>query len=338
MRKLKIVQIGIRHEHALGKFKTIKKMADQFDLAGIVDEKDFSTSAHFLIGNTKSFEGYKGERFITLEEALNMKDLDAALIEVPNLDLVPVGMMFAERGIPIHLDKPCGEDLPLYKKLLDLVETRHIPFQMGYVFRYNQAVRFAVDAVRSGLLGNIFEVQAGMSHNYGKEEYQQYLAAFKGGIMFNLGCHLIDFIVEMLGRPERIVPFMKSAEAGDPSFNNCLSVFEYPHALAYVNICSKDTLARRRLRIGGTRGSLEFCPMERDDGRGIDVSLKLKQDVGPYKKGEQTVGFPPENDRYAAQLFNFSQMIQGEATDPFTRAHDYLVHEMTLAASGYFKM
>ena len=63
--------------------------------------------------HTKSFEGYRGERFMTLEEALNMKDLDAALIEVPNLDLVPVGMMFAERGIPIHLDKPCGDPRPM---------------------------------------------------------------------------------------------------------------------------------------------------------------------------------------------------------------------------------
>ena len=59
MRKLKIVQVGIRHEHALGKFQTVKKMADHFDLVGIVDEKDFATSAHFLIGNTKSFEGYR---------------------------------------------------------------------------------------------------------------------------------------------------------------------------------------------------------------------------------------------------------------------------------------
>ena len=338
MRKLKIVQVGIRHEHAIGKFRTVKKMPDCFELAGIVDEKDFATSASFLLGKTKYFEDYRDENFITLDEALNMKDLDAVLIEVPNLDLVPVGMMFAERGIPLHLDKPCGEDLPLYKKLLDLVEARHIPFQMGYVFRYNRAVRFAVEAVRSGLLGSVFEIQAGMSHNYGKEEYQQYLAAFKGGIMFNLGCHLIDFIMEMMGRPDRIVPFMKSAEEGDPSFNNCLSVFEYPHALAYINICSKDCLARRRLRIGGTLGSLEFCPMERTDGRGIDVSLKLKQDSGPYKKGEQIVGFPPENDRYEMQLLNFSQIIQGEAEDPFTRAHDYLVHEMTLAAAGYFKI
>ena len=33
-----------------------------------------------------------------------------------------------------------------------------------------------------------------------------------------------------------------------------------------------------------------------------------------------------------------SQIIQGEAAAPFTRAHDYLVHEITLAASGYFKI
>lgn len=335
MRKLKVVQIGIRHEHANGKFKTLKSLPDDFELAGMVDEKEFAGTPTYLSPADATFELYKNENFITPDDVFAMRDLDAALIEVPNLDLVPVAMRFAERGIPIHVDKPCGEDLGAYKRLLDLAESKKLPFQMGYVFRNNPAIRFAIDAVKSGMLGHVFMVETNMNHAYGGEAYQQYLTTFKGGVMFNLGCHLIDFIVEMLGRPEHVVSLLKGCEPGDPSLSNTLAVLEYPHTHAVVAAASRDRMPRRRLRIEGTNGTLDLCPMENFKGKGLEIALKLKEDFGAYRAGEQTVGFPPERDRYAAQLLEFSAMVQGEAPDRYTRQHDHTVHEITLAAAGY---
>ena len=336
MRKLKVVQIGLRHEHAKGKFKTVKSLPDDFELAGLVDEKEFAKTPTYLSPKDATFELYKDEKFITLDEVFAMRDLDAALIEVPNLDLVPVAMRFAERGIPIHVDKPCGEDLAAYRRLLDLAESKKLPFQMGYVFRHNPAIRFAIDAAKSGMLGSVFMVETNMNHSYGGEAYQHYLTTFKGGVMFNLGCHLIDFLVEMLGRPEHVVSLLKGCEPGDPSLSNTLAILEYPHTHAVVAVASRDRMQKRRLRIEGTNGTLELCPMENFKGRGLEIALKLKDDFGTYRAGEQTVGFPPESDRYAAQLLEFSAMVQGETKDRYTRKHDYTVHEVTLAAAGYF--
>ena len=338
MRKLKVVQVGIRHEHANGKFATLKSLPDDFELAGLVDEKEFADTPTYLSPKNATFELYKGEKFVTLDEVFAMRDLDAALIEVPNLNLVPVAMRFAERGIPIHVDKPCGEDLGAYKQLLDLAESKKLPFQMGYVFRNNPAIRFALDAVKSGMLGSVFMVETNMNHCYGGEVYQKYLTTFKGGVMFNLGCHLIDFLVEMLGRPEHVVSLLKGCEPGDPSFSNTLAVLEYPHTHAVVAVASRDRMPRRRLRIEGTNGTLDLCPMEDFKGKGLEIALKLKEDFGSYRAGEQTVGFPPERDRYAAQLLEFSAMIQGEAPDRYPRKHDLLVHEVTLAAAGYIEI
>ena len=338
MRKLKVVQIGIRHEHAKGKYKTLKKLPDAFELAGIVDEAEFAHTPTYLSPEDATFGTYAGEKFITLDEVFAMPELDAVLIEVPNLDLVPVAMRFAERGIPMHVDKPCGEDLAAYRKLLDLVESKKLPFQMGYVFRYNPAVRFAVDAVKSGMLGHVFMVQTNMNHCYGGEEYEKYLTSFKGGVMFNLGCHLIDILVEMLGRPDGVVSLLKGCEPGDPAFSNTLAVLEYPHTHAVVAVASRDQMPRRRMRIGGTNGTLEFCPMEYFGGKGLAITLKLKTDFGPHRAGEQTIGFAPESDRYAAQLLDFSAVVHGEAQDRYTRRHDYTVHEVTLAAAGYLKL
>ncbi len=82
---------------------------------------------------------------------------------------------------------------------------------MGYMFRNNPATQLCQKAVRKGWLGDIFQIHADMCHDYGGVTYQRYLSSYKGGIMFNLACHHIDIIVSMLGRPEKITPFMKSS-------------------------------------------------------------------------------------------------------------------------------
>jgi len=328
-----MIQVGVSHEHALGKFTTLKSMKDTFEVIGMVDDREFALTPRFVGAN--EFDSYKEERFITLNQALNEENPDGVLIEVPNLDLVPVATKFAERGIPVHVDKPCGEDLPAYKKLLDLCEKQNLPFQMGYMFRGNPAIRFAIQAIKTGMLGNVFEIQADMNHCYGGDEYNQhYLASFKGGIMFNLGCHLIDYIVAMLGRPEHVHSFLKSACPGDKSRNNCVAILEYPHAIAIVTVCSRDWGMRRRLRIGGTNGSLEFSPVERYDGNEIEVRFALREDFGDFKSGVRTLKFGPVQDRYESQLQDFAAMIRGEKKDEYSRVHDYTVHEVILAASG----
>ncbi|MFZ2657492.1 MAG: Gfo/Idh/MocA family oxidoreductase, partial [Victivallales bacterium] len=206
MKKIKIGQIGICHEHASGKINALRLLPDVFEIVGVVDDRN-SKSAKFAGGDIKPYDELK---WITEEELFNTPGLQAVTVETPNSDLVPTAMRCMERNLAMHMDKPGGEDLEQFGKLLKGCKERNLPFQMGYMFRSNPAMQWCLKAVRQGWLGEIFEIQAGMSHNYGGEEYQQYLGKFPGGIMFNLGCHFIDLTVSMLGRPEKITPFLKS--------------------------------------------------------------------------------------------------------------------------------
>ena len=119
---------------------------------------------------------------------------------------------------------------------------------MGYMFRGNPAFQFCLKIVKENWLGDIFEVEADMNHSYGGEPYQEYLGRFKGGIMFNLGCHLIDFVVAMMGAPEHIMPFLKSTPDVSPAIkNNCMTVLEYPYATVILRCCSRGR-SRSRFR------------------------------------------------------------------------------------------
>jgi predicted dehydrogenase len=335
MKKIKIGQIGICHEHAQGKIISLRKMSDVFEIVGVVDERETSTTPRFSEGNLAPYEGL---RFMSEEELLNTPGLQAVTVEVPNLELVSTAMRCVGRNLAMHMDKPGGDNLEQFARLRKGIEERKLPFQMGYMFRGNPAMQWCIKAIHQGWLGDILEVQASMSHNYGGEEYQNYIGKFPGGIMFNLGCHLIDMVVAMLGAPTRVVPFLKSV-SGYPDHikNNCLTIFEYPHATVTLRACSKevDGLNRRLLKICGTKGSVELCPLERFDGQPLTMRLTLKDGNEEYEAGTHTVDFGVVADRYESQLLELAKTINGEMQNPYNYEHDYLVQKLLLAASGY---
>ena len=83
--RLKIAQIGICHEHASGKIVALKRLPEVFEIVGVVN--DIETSKTPRCGNP-NLDFYKDLRWMTEEEVLNLPDLDAVVVEVPNNDLV----------------------------------------------------------------------------------------------------------------------------------------------------------------------------------------------------------------------------------------------------------
>lgn len=323
------------HEHAIGKIEVLKQRTDLFDLVGYVDERDFCSSSRLPNPNKPQF--YEDIRKMTLEEALDYPGLEAVTVEVPNYDLVPVALKCMEKNLAMHMDKPGGNDLALYKKLLDGCQEKNIPFQIGYMFRGNPAFQFCLKAIREKIIGEVFSIDADMNHCYGGELYQEYIAKFPGGLMFNLGCHLIDFVVAALGRPEKVNSFLKAAP-GYPAHiqNNCMAVLEYPHAFATIHSCSKDAgnTPGRAMKIAGTRGTIKFSPLERFDGKPLELELTLKEDSGNFPAGVHHLTFPAQGNRYDVQMQELVDMIRHNGKSSYSFEHDYIVQEVLLAASG----
>jgi predicted dehydrogenase len=147
-------------------------------------------------------------------------------------------------------------------------------------------------------------------------------------------------IVDLLGRPDTVTPFLKSAPGAPAnSMNNCLAIFEYPHAHAMLHACSRevDGLSRRRFKLCGTRGTVELCPLERFDAQPLTMRLTLCEDNAEYAAGTHVVDFGVQDDRYREQLLELARVIHGEIKNPYTYEHDYSVQEVLLAASGYSK-
>jgi predicted dehydrogenase len=320
--KIRIGQIGTAHAHAAGKMETLRKSPD-FEVVGVVESDPSRRAA------AEKSPTYADLKWMTQEELLNTPGLQAVAVETAVKDLVPTGAHCLAAGKHIHLDKPGGESLPAFKALLDDATRRKLTVQMGYMFRYNPAFQLCFQLVREGALGEIFSIDTAMSKLIGAKE-RNGLLPYRGGSMFELGCHVIDAVVTILGRPDKVTPHRRSVSAlGDGWSDNDLAVFDYPRATATVRsaMVEVDGGARRNFVVCGTKGTFDIRPLEPAGAR-----LALDAPHGEFKKGYQDVPFPKSSGRYDRDFADLAKVIRGEKGFAFTPEHDLAVEETLLLA------
>jgi predicted dehydrogenase len=201
---------------------------------------------------------------------------------------------------------------------------------MGYMYRYNPAVVLLREFLQRGWLGEPFEVHAVMSKVVAPAERRN-LAEYRGGIMFELGCHLIDLVVGVLGRPGKVTAFPQhAAPSDDQLLDNMLTVFEYPRATATIKSSALEVegFARRHLVVCGTEGTFHIQPLDNPAAR-----VALSKPRGEYRTGYQDVSFP-KYTRYVADAADMARIVRGEKEADFSYDHDLNVQTALLQACG----
>ncbi len=233
-------------------------------------------------------------------------------------------------GMHVQIDKPAGESLPQLKRILDAAAKKKLLVQMGYMYRYNPAVMLLREFLKKGWLGEVFEVHTVMSKVVDPAGRKR-LVEYPGGMMFELGCHVLDLVVGILGKPKDVTAFnLHSSRLDDKLLDNMLAVLSYPRTTASVKATALEVegTARRHLVVCGTEGTFHIQPL---DSPGAVVSLS--QARGEYKKGTQEVKFP-KYVRYVDDAADMAKVIRGEKTSDFSAEHDLAVQETLLKACG----
>lgn len=322
MAKIKYGQIGVAHAHA-NKIQAYRD-SDQYEVVGVV-ENDPELRKRAQAGDL-----YRDLPFFTEEQLLNVAGLQVVGVETRIRDALTSAQKCIDAGKHIHLDKPAGSSLPAFRKLLDDAARGHLAVQMGYMYRFNPAIVLLRDLLEKGWLGDVFEVHAVMS-KLGNDAMRRQLAEFKGGTMFELGCHLIDLVHGVVGVPDRVHPFPRhSSDAQDDLQDNMLAVFEYPKATATVrtSIMEVEGFARRQFVVCGTLGTMHIQPLDNPSAR-----LALSKANGDYVKGYQDVTFP-KYSRYVDDAADLARIVRHEKDPTFGYEHDYAVQRSILQAGN----
>lgn len=321
--RIRIGQMGTGHAHADGKLGAIRRSAD-FELVGVVEPDERLRRA------AAARKDYQGVTWLTEEALLNTKGLRAVAIETEVKDLLPAGARAVSAGMHLHLDKPAGESLPQFRRLLDDATHRGLTVQMGFQFRYNPAFQFCFRAAREGWLGKVFSVETVIGKAIGAGERKK-LLPYRGGTMFELGGHVIDAVVTLLGRPQKITAHARHSGAfADDLLDNQLATLDYADAVVTVRSSLVEVAGnvRRQFVVCGDAGTVDIRPLDPPALR-----LALAAPRGEFKQGYQDVALPVL-PRYDADFADLAQVIRGEKSLAWSPAHDLAVQETILRASG----
>lgn len=320
--KLKIAQIGTKHAHAKGKYETICKLSDAYEVIGVVEPDE---EQRLKLSQGRS---YGDANWMTEEQVFNTEGLKVVTVETDMDELVPTAIRCLEAGLHIHLDKPAGSSMSECRRMHGIANNAGLTIQMGYMFRYNAAFEFLYKALDGGWLRNITEVNA-MIGKRATEDMRPELNRWKGGGMFELAGHLVDQIVTVMGAPQNVTTFhYRSRPESDGLADNQLAVFRYPSAAAILRSNHIDPHKRRMFEVIGENGAVVINPLEP-----AAVKVSFDKPTEGFEEGWQPVELRPPTGRYDGDLYDLAKVVRGEKKLGWDSAHDIAMHEALLRAS-----
>jgi predicted dehydrogenase len=329
MNRVRMAQYSTKHGHASGKLQALRSNPG-VEVAGVYEPDPQRRRA------LEQQEGpFRGVRFFDrAEELLGDPSIVAVASEGLNAESLDQTEQLVAAGKHVWYDKPAGDHWAQWQRVMASAAAQGLLVQMGYMFRYHDGFQRLGQWVRSGLLGAVFAVRAHMSTNI-PEAARRVISNHAGGIFYDLGGHMLDQVVWMLGRPERVTAFLRNDSGSVPGFSdNTLAVCEYARAMAWVDIAAMEARPMaRRFEVYGSHGSAVLLePFE----PGQHIRLCLEKEREGYRSGEQLLPIEPRSRQrlYELELEAFLGSIAGRRPADRPPAHELLVQETLLRATG----
>ena len=328
MSTIRAAQVGTKHGHAAGKFQSLLENP-HVEVAGIF-EPDKEQQAR-----SAERQPYAGQHwFSSFQEILEDPAITLVTSEGANLESLDQTEALVQAGKHVWYDKPAGQNWPQWERTVAQARSQGTELQMGYMLRYHNGFRQIAEWAHSGFLGNIFGLRAHMSTSVGIEQ-RKVVAVHPGGIFYDLASHMLDQVVWLLGRPEKVTSFFRNDTGLVPHFSdNTLGVFEFENAMAMIDIAAMEPRPNaRRFEVYGTEGSAIIVePFE----PATQIRLALSGDRGGYPEGAMIVPVAPQT-RYALYVLELESLlaaIAGDKKRDRSYDHELLVQETLLRAIG----
>ena len=333
MKPVRIAQIGMnQHIHAPQIFDTLNANPSFFEVAGyalVEDERERCAQ------RMKCFEGYPE---LTLEEILNDPTIEAVTVETDEIHLTKYAQMAIDAGKHVFMDKPGTQSLPDFERLITSVKATDKVFSVGYMYRYNPVIARAIERAQKGELGTVFCTEAHMSC-LEKDDKRKWLAGFRGGMMYYLGSHLIDLVLQIQGMPTNVIPCHTSTGIrGADSEDSCIAILQYPQGSSIVRVSASEVggFKRRQLVICGSDRTLEINPLEILTPERYVLNTKQTERYlgldGKTTIEKETVCEPFQ--RYEEMLRTFARSVRKEIENPYTPDYELQLFKLILQCCG----
>ncbi len=243
-----------------------------------------------------------------------------------------------EHGLPVYCEKPLSRTLEEARAMADAAEKKGVLTHTAYVLRYLPAIKQIKALLEAGELGEVFNFRAHMFHasylDRGRPmSWRLRMAESGGGVFADLGAHLVDLAIYLLGgvaavrADSRTFITERPAARGDTRLEK-VDVDDWMQCgldftSGAVGIIETTRMAagageETTLEIFGSKGAVAFHIAQPDAVRHFDL-----------KRGQWLVGAPqvppPAGERRLEMLYPSAKFTQGMMTNVhLASAFDFL--------------
>jgi predicted dehydrogenase len=156
----------------------------------------------------KYAERFHVKTYDDYQKLIDLEDLDAVIISLPNFLKKESVFYAAEKGLDILLDKPLSRNLEEAKEMLGKVEKEHVRMMLGVNYRYFPCTLKLKNRFDSGELGDPviltseLVMNGPLSHGLVPVPVADWWLSKDlsgGGALLDLGYHLIDTLCWLMG-------------------------------------------------------------------------------------------------------------------------------------------
>ena len=322
--RIRAAVLGTQHGHVVGKLQAMLDSAD-YDVAGVCEPNPEWRERR------QGEALFRGLKWMSEEELLGDPSIRLVVVECSVWDAIPLGTKVIAAGKHLHLEKPPGYRTAPFRELVEEARRKNLLLQMGYIWRFHEGIAAAMEAARKGWLGQVYMMRGTINTDLAAAAREK-LERYKGGMMFELGCHQIDRAVDLWGRPKAVRAWLRHDTGfADKLADNTLAVLEYDQGLAVITCAGRmaGQAQHRSFELIGTEGTFQIQPVE----PGTKMRVMMREARGPYNAGWQDVALPPQ-PRYVGDMRDMARALKNGQPLKYSYEYELLLQETLLRVCG----
>jgi scyllo-inositol 2-dehydrogenase (NADP+) len=274
---------------------------------------------------------------------------DLVVVAATNRVHLPLGLAAMQAGLPVVIDKPLAVSLADAKELIAASHDLGVPLTVYQNRRFDADFQTVQQVIASGALGTIVRFES---------RYERYRVAPRagawresadpadgGGLLFDLGSHVIDQAHVLFGAPERVYAEVRAVRPTALVDDDTFVALSFANGIvAHLWMSLTARQPGPRFRIIGTQGAFEKFGMDvqedqliaglrpGDAGWGVEPAHQsgvLVHDIADLATRSTITSPPGAYQRFYAQV---QQALAGEGSWPVAPAEALLTTRIITAA------
>ena len=232
---------------------------------------------------------------------------DLVVVAAPNRAHVPLGLAALERGLHLVVDKPLAASVADATRLAEAAEARGVVACVYQNRRFDSDFLTLRRLVAEGALGELVRLESGMGRWVPEVKTggwrERAAPEDAGGVLFDLGPHLIDQALELLGPARSVYAEIRTVRPGAEVDDDVFLALDHESgARSHLSASLAAADPGVRFRALGTRAAYVK--------HGLDV--QEEQLVGGARPGDAGFGEEPREARGTLRAGDSAELVETE--------------------------